>query len=62
MILFDSFNDVLTVDEVCKALATGKNSVYKMLKDGAINCYKVGKKYLIPKICLIDFVNQCRQN
>ena len=61
MKVFDDYNDILTVDEVCQALSAGKNSVYKMLKDGIIKCYKVGKKYLIPKICLIDFVNKCRQ-
>lgn len=59
--MFEKFNDILTVEEVCQALSIGKNNVYKMLKDGVIQCYKVGKKYLIPKICLIDFVNKCRQ-
>lgn len=59
--MFDNYKDILTVDEVCQALSAGKNSVYKMLKSGVIHYYKVGKKYLIPKICLIDFVNKCRQ-
>ena len=61
MRMFDNYKDILTVDEVCQALSIGKNNIYKMLRDGAINYYKVGKKYLIPKICLIDFVNKCRQ-
>ena len=60
--MFDDYKDVLTVDEVCKALSAGKNSVYKMLKDGLIKYIKVGKKYLIPKICLIDFINRYRQS
>ena len=61
MTLFDNFNDVLTVEEVCAALSAGRNSVYKLLKDGVIKSIKIGKKYLIPKICLIDFINGYRQ-
>lgn len=58
--MFEKYNDVLTVDETCTALNIGKNSLYKLLKIGAIKYIKVGKKYLVPKVYLIDFINKYR--
>lgn len=58
--MFDEYNDILTVSEVCSALKIGKNTLYNLLKLGIIKSMKVGKKYLVPKICLIDYVNNCR--
>ncbi len=58
--MFDKFKDVLTVVEACEALHIGKNTLYDYLKKGIIKSVKIGKKYLIPKICLIDFINQYR--
>lgn len=59
--MFENFKDVLTVDEVCSALSIGKNSLYKLLRNGSIGCIRIGKKYLIPKAYLMDFINQHRQ-
>ena len=59
--MFENFKDVLTVDEVCSALSIGKNSLYKLLRSGSIGCIRIGKKYLIPKEYLMDFINQHRQ-
>ncbi len=56
--MFEAYKDILTVEEVCAALHIGKNSVYKLLKIGALRCVKIGRKYIIPKICLIDFIMQ----
>lgn len=58
--MFDEYKDVMSVEEACEALQIGKNSLYKLLKEKTIRCIKVGRKYLIPKICLIDYVNFCR--
>lgn len=58
--MFDSFRDVLSVQEACNALHIGKNTLYGLLKNGVIKSLKIGKKYLIPKIYLIDYINQYR--
>ena len=55
--MFETYKDVLTVDDVCHALSLGKNSVYDLLHSGKIKSIKIGKKYLIPKVYLIDFIN-----
>lgn len=58
--MFENYKDVLTVNDTCTALSIGKNSLYKLLKCGEIGFIQIGKKYLIPKICLIDYINQYR--
>lgn len=58
--MFDTYKDVLTVDEVCAALHIGKNSVYKLLQIGVLQSIKIGRKYIIPKIFLIDFISKSR--
>ena len=60
--MFDTYKDVLTVDEVCTALHIGKNSVHKLLQMGTIRYIKIGKKYIIPKVYLLDFISKYRYN
>ncbi len=58
--MFENYNDVLTVNEVCNALSIGKNKLYQLLKSSTIKSIKIGKKYIIPKIYLIDYINMYR--
>lgn len=55
--MFDTYRDVLTVEQVCSALSMGKNSVYQLLRNGVIKSIKINRKYLVPKSFLIDFIN-----
>ncbi len=54
--VFTEFNDVVTVDDVTKMLHVSRVTVYKLLKAGRIRTLKVGKKYIIPKQSIIDFL------
>ncbi len=53
---FSDYPDVLTPEEVQKILHTGRNTTYAMLMNGEIRSIKVGGKYRIPKLFLIDFL------
>ena len=55
-ILFREYDDVVTVDDVMKMLHIGKSNVYKLLRDDTIKSVKVGKRFIIPKRSVIDFV------
>jgi len=48
----------MTVQDVCTALDIGKNTAYKLLKDGVIKSFMIAGKYRIPKACLIEFINK----
>ena len=54
--MFDSYPDVVSVEEIQQMLRIGKNAVYKLLKNGAIKSIKVGKRYVVPKKHIIDFL------
>ena len=58
--MFQKYGDVLTVAQVAEALGLCEGSVYKLEKSSVIGCRRVGRKILIPKICLIDYVNSAR--
>ena len=54
--MFKNEKDVLTVPEVIRLLRIGKNSVYALIKEGKIKSIKQGKKIIVPKVCLVEFL------
>ena len=54
--MFDSYPDVVSVEEIQQMLRIGKNAVYQLLKNGAIKSIKVGKRYIVPKKSVIEFL------
>lgn len=47
---------MLTVPDVIRLLRIGKNSVYSLIKDGKIGSIKQGKKIIVPKVCLVEYL------
>lgn len=45
--------DLLTPDEVMEYLQIGRNTTYKMLKNGLIPSIRIGKMYRTPKVMLV---------
>lgn len=41
--MFENFDDILTVDDVARALKIGTTQVYKLLRSGKLKGYKEGK-------------------
>jgi len=58
--MLNGYRDVLTVNELAEILGIGKTSAYRLVNDGIIGCRRVGKKILIPKACVIDYLNSAR--
>ena len=54
--VFDFYPDVVSVEEIQQMLRIGKNAVYTLLKDGEIKSIKVGKRYIVPKKYVIEFL------
>ena len=55
--IFKNYPDVVTVEDLQNMLHIGRNTAYGILKDGAIKTIKVGKKYIIPKQSVIEFIH-----
>ena len=60
--MYEAYPDILTVIQVAQALHIGKNKAYELINSGTINSLRVGRKYLVPKAWLIDFIEESRYN
>ncbi len=54
--MFDEYPDILTVQDIMRALDIGKNKAYDLLKRNQIKSIKIGSNYRIPKTYLIEFI------
>lgn len=54
--MFENYDDVVDVNDLCKMLKIGKNKAYELLNAGNIKSIRIGKSYKIPKRYVIDFI------
>ena len=54
--LFETYPDVVSIDEIQQMLRIGKNAVYELLKTQKLKSIKVGKRYIVPKKYVFDFL------
>ena len=60
--MFRSYPDVMTVKQLAAALGIGINKAYEIVNDGTINSRRIGRRILIPKLYLVDYIQQTRYN
>lgn len=58
--MFNEYPDILTPANVAKALGIGKNTAYKLIEEHTIGSRRIGRKIIIPKVCLIDYAQSAR--
>lgn len=54
--MFSKYDDIVSVEDVMEMLHLGRVTVYNLLKSDKIHTLRVGKKYVIPKKSVIDFL------
>ena len=52
--MFESYDDILTVEEACEALKIGYNAMYALLNTGELRGYRNGRVWRIPKKALVE--------
>ena len=50
------YPDILTVEEMSKALGVSTKTGYKLIRENKIECMKVGRSYRIPKAHLLAYM------
>ena len=60
--MLENYNETITIDDLCEILHIGKNKAYELLKWEFIKSLKVRKRYIIPKQCVINFLNHIIDN
>lgn len=51
-------NEIMKFDEVMKFMNIGKNPLYKLLSNGEINAFRIGKVWKIPKKSVEMYVDK----
>ena len=54
--MFEQYNDLITVEELCEMLSIGKNAAYKLLSSGELKCFRYNRIWKIPKQGVIEYV------
>lgn len=56
--MFEQYNDLLSVEELCEILMIGKNSAYTLLANGEIKAYRAGTRWKIPREAVSEYVKK----
>lgn len=55
--MYDNYNDILSIEDVCNILGIGKNTAYNLLATGELTGFKIGRIWKITKQNLQDYVS-----
>lgn len=58
--MFEEYNSIMNVEEVCEALSAGRNYIYSELKQRNLHGFRIGREWRIAKEELIQYV--CRRS
>jgi excisionase family DNA binding protein len=54
---FADFPDVVSVEQMAEMLKISTKTAYALLRNGDIECLKVGRSYRIPKYFIMKYLN-----
>ena len=60
--MLNKYPDVLTIRQLAEALGIGINKAYGMINQHIIGSKRIGRRIVIPKICVIDYLESSRYN
>lgn len=55
--IFMEFPNIVTTAQLQKMLGVGRNTALKLLGSGEIRSIRIGNKYKIPKLNVIEYLN-----
>ena len=57
-VMFTQYPDVVNISQLCEMLGgISEKTAYRLLKSGVIKSIYVGKRYLIPKPYVLDYLS-----
>lgn len=56
--MFSDYGDIVSIEDIMRMLHIGKTAVYNLLKSKTIRSVRVGRKYIVPKTSIIEFVEK----
>ena len=55
-IVFKEYPDVMDVKQVSKLLGVSTKTVYRLLREGALDSLKIGREFRIPKVNVMKYM------
>lgn len=52
----ETYNDMISIKDLCEMLTIGKNTAYHLLKTNQIKAFKIGRIWKIPRESVSDYV------
>lgn len=54
--MLETWDDFLTVEELCEVLKIGHNAAYRLLNSGELKAIRNGRVWRVPKQAVIEYV------
>lgn len=54
--MFAQYEDMVTIDNLCKMLSIGRNAAYTLLNAGKIKAFKIGRVWKIPRMAVEEYI------
>ncbi len=54
--MFDNYDEILSVEDVCQMLYIGRNGLYRILASGDIKAFQYGRTWKIPRKAILDYI------
>lgn len=58
--MLEKYPEIMTVDQLAEALHICKNNAYLLLNTNEVGFKRVGRRIIIPKICVIDYLRSAQ--
>ena len=56
--MLEQYNEILTIEELCKILKIGRNRAYELLEKDEIKGFRLGKPWKIPRTSLENYLKK----
>ena len=55
-VVFKEYPDVMDVKQVSKLLGVSTKTVYRLLREGAMDSLKIGREFRVPKVNVMKYM------
>ena len=59
--MFEDYNDMISVEELCYMLRIGRNKAYELLRSGRIGVFRNGRLWMISKVAVVEYITMSRK-
>ncbi len=54
--MFEEYDELITIDDLCNILYIGRNTAYRLLKSNTLQAFKIGHIWKIPRKSVEEYI------